>query len=157
VSLIQAVLFSEHWSPIMSEDRLPRPEAELSRSVTTCLRAWRFQTGMRAVIALVACCGVLFWAARYLWESQHPGIAVARGLQTRAATERLKAIRDLASICLIEDSTIAIPPLVPRLADSNAEVRAAAAEALGSLGGNMVNRALAATKPVPQSRPYSSR
>jgi HEAT repeat protein len=122
----------------MSEDRLLRLEAELSRSVRTCPRAWRFQTGMRAVIALVACCGVVSWAARYLWESQHLGIAVARGLQARAATERLKAIRDLESICLIEDSTIAIPALVPRLADSNAKVRAAAAEALGSIGGNVV-------------------
>ena len=30
---------------------------------------------------LVATCGVMFWAARYLWENQHPAYRVALGLQ----------------------------------------------------------------------------
>lgn len=97
----------------------------------------RVQTGVRTLLVLVASCGVMLWAVRYLWESQHPAIAVARRLQARNAAERLKAIRDLESISL-DDCTEGIPPLITLLGDSAAGVRAAAASALGSLGGNAV-------------------
>jgi hypothetical protein len=85
------------------------------------------------LIALIACCAVLLWASRTIWESHHPAIAAARGLRTGRASERPEAIRDLASLGS-EDSTIAIPPLIAHLGDRDAAVRAAAANALGLLG-----------------------
>jgi HEAT repeat protein len=107
----------------------------------------RFQIGVRALIALVGCCGVVLWAWRYVRENFDPMIAEARGIQDRAlralqstkATERVSAIRALSRLGF-GDSGIAIRPLITRLADDDAEVRAAAADALGSIGSEAVNR-----------------
>jgi HEAT repeat protein len=86
-----------------------------------------------ALTVLVACCGILLWAGRSLWESQHPAIAAARGLRAKSPAARLNAIRELTDLG-IRDSTVAIAPLIAALEDPAAEVRVAAAEALGHFG-----------------------
>ena len=78
---------------------------------------------------LVASFGVLFWAGRSVWESQHPAYGAARGLQARSPAERLSAIQQLQQIG-VSETGIAIPPLVAALLDPEAEVRAAACDAL---------------------------
>jgi len=122
----------------MSEVRPLEPEHRASHAEAgPKKKAQRFQTGVRTLIVLVACCGLLFWAGRYLWESQHLAVAAARGLQARKASERINAIRDLRSVDQ-QESALAIPPLLARLTDMDTDVRAAAADALGLLGGNAV-------------------
>ena len=41
-------------------------------------RTRRLQVGMRPLLVLVACCGVLFWVARIAWENRDPEHAVVR-------------------------------------------------------------------------------
>jgi HEAT repeat protein len=100
----------------------------------------RFQIGVRALIALVFCCGLVLWAWRVVRENLDPAIVEARGIQARAiralhspkAAERLSATVELSRLGF-GDSGIAIRPLIARLEDENAEVRAAAADALGAI------------------------
>jgi HEAT repeat protein len=87
---------------------------------------------VRTLLVLTACCGVFFWAARHVWESQHPLLVIARGLQSWSPSERVFAIRELERFGIGESET-AIPPLVAALKDSKAEVRVAAAESLRPL------------------------
>jgi HEAT repeat protein len=134
----RATLFlSNLWALIMSLDRLLRPEPRKSESASGPNKARRFQTGVRTLIVLVASCGVVLWAARYLWESQHPALAAARGLQARSPSERVYAIRELVQTG-IGDTGIAIPHLIAALLDPDAEVRVAACEALTPLTYNAV-------------------
>jgi len=119
----------------MSEIRHQEPEPWVSRPEAQPTTARRFQTGVRALIVLVACSGVLLWAGRTVWESQHPAFVAALGLRASKPSERISAIRELASVDP-QESTLAIPPLMARLRDTDAEVRVAAANALGVLGGN---------------------
>jgi HEAT repeat protein len=121
----------------MSSDRPPEPEVGTFPSEAKPKNGRRLQTGVRTLIVLVACCGVMLWAARYLWESQHPVLAAARGLQSRNPSERMNAIRELVHIG-IGDSRVAIPPLVAALEDSEAEVRVGAAEGLRTIGPDAV-------------------
>jgi HEAT repeat protein len=100
-------------------------------------RRRRYRFSVLTLMALIVCCAVMMWAARTLWESQHPAIAAARGLRSGKASKRLAAIRDVASLGS-EDSTGAIPPLIERLRDADAEVRAAAADALGLVGSSAI-------------------
>jgi HEAT repeat protein len=93
----------------MSEENLLEPEPTLSASEREPKKGRRFQTGILTLIVLVASCAVMFWAARSVWESQHPAYAAARGLQARGA------------------------PLIAALNDPEAEVRVAACEALKPL------------------------
>jgi hypothetical protein len=44
----------------------------------------RQQTSVQALIALVAVCGVVLWAARLVWETQHPAVAAARAIAVSA-------------------------------------------------------------------------
>jgi HEAT repeat protein len=99
--------------------------------------ARRLQTGVRGLLVIVACCGLITWAARSVWETQHPAIAAARGLDSRKASDRTRATRELMAIG-VSDPGRAIPPLVAALGDSAAEVRVAAAEALGVIGGEAI-------------------
>jgi HEAT repeat protein len=92
----------------------------------------RLQTGVRTLIVLVASCGIIFWAARSLWESQHPAYGAALGLRARSPSDRVDAIRLLVQTG-IGDTEVAIPPLVATLRDPEPEVRVGACEALGQL------------------------
>jgi HEAT repeat protein len=92
----------------------------------------RLQTGVRTLIVLVASCGIIFWAARSLWESQHPAYGAALGLRARSPSDRVDAIRLLVQTG-IGDTEVAIPPLIATLTDPEPEVRVGACEALGQL------------------------
>jgi HEAT repeat protein len=115
----------------------------MSESQAKPKRGRRLQTGVRTLIVLVATCGVTFWAARFLWESQHPAYGVARGLQARSLSERVNATRLLVQAG-VGDNAIAIPPLTAALSDPEAEVRVAACEALTSLVAGAVRAGTAA-------------
>jgi HEAT repeat protein len=104
----------------------------MSESKAVGRNSRRFQTGVRTLIVLVASCGVTFWAARSLWESQHPVYDAVRGLRDRSPSGRVNATRLLVRLGL-QDAAIAIPPLTAALADPAVEVRVAACEALRSL------------------------
>ena len=75
--------------------------------------------------------------ARIVWESQHAAIAAARGLRASKASDRITAVRALESV-EFQESALAIRAVIPRLLDADPEVRAAAAKALGTLGGAAV-------------------
>jgi HEAT repeat protein len=117
------------------------PDPGLSAPDVSPPKARRSRSGVRGLLVVIACCGVLMWATRSLWDSQHPAIAAARGLEARQASSRIAAIRHLASVGT-DDSIIAIPPLIARLGDTDADVRAAAADGLGLLGSSAVNAGL---------------
>jgi HEAT repeat protein len=90
---------------------------------------------VRGLIVAVACCGVITWAARSVWEGQHPTIAAARGLGSPKPSDRARAARELMATGVGEPGR-ATPPLIAALGDPEAEVRAVAAEALGAIGGD---------------------
>jgi HEAT repeat protein len=89
-------------------------------------------TGVRGIMVAVACCGILLWAARKLWETQHPVIAACRGLKAPSVSERLDATRLILQVG-IRESEIVIPALIGALDDPEADVRAAAVTALRSI------------------------
>src|SRR5438309_9925485 len=109
----------------MSGERPREPVAETSRAGVKARNPRRLQTGVRGLIVVVACCGVIMWAARSLWEGQHPSIAAARGLRSRDPSDRARAARELAAAGEVEPG-LAIPPLIAALGDPEAEVRVAA-------------------------------
>jgi HEAT repeat protein len=117
------------------------PDPGLSAPDVSPPKTRRSRSGVRGLLVVIACCGVLMWATRTLWDSQHPAIAAARGLEARQASSRIAAIRHLASVGT-DDSIIAIPPLIARLGDTDADVRAAAADALGLLGSSAITAGL---------------
>jgi HEAT repeat protein len=88
---------------------------------------------MRGLIVAVACCAVIAWSARSLWETWHPAVAVARGLRSDDAARRARATRELMSAGETDPGR-AIPPLIEALGDPDVQVRAAAIEALGAIG-----------------------
>jgi len=120
----------------MSEERLLEPEPT-SECKAMPKKSGPLQTGVRTLIALVATCGITFWAAQYFWESQHPAHSAARGLQARSPSERVNAARLLVQAG-IGDTGIAIPPLIAALEDPEGEVRVAACEALRPLVSDAV-------------------
>ena len=108
-------------------------------------RLQRYQGGLRTLIALVACCGVLLWAWRVLRDKVDPALADTRAIQERAihalrspdASTRATAIRDLVALPYGE-SAVVIPQLLDRLGDSEANIRISAASALGTYGNKAV-------------------
>jgi HEAT repeat protein len=103
--------------------------------------ARRLQTNLRGLIALVACCGAIFWAWRNVSQNSDPVRAEVRSIQTRAisALQSAKPAERLSGIVELErlrtgDSSIAIPPLIAALDDPETTVRIAAVEALDSIG-----------------------
>jgi HEAT repeat protein len=106
-------------------------------------RTQRYQTGMRTLIALVACVALIFWAWRRVGESSDPARAEARAIQAGAlralsspkASERIAAIQELDRLQLA-DAALAVRPLTALLADSDDDVRLASIQALGRLGAS---------------------
>jgi HEAT repeat protein len=104
-------------------------------------RSRRLQTGVRSLIALVACCAAVLWAWRYLAENSDPVRRENRSIQERAIralrsggpAERLAAIVQLERVGF-EDSLISIPPLIRALEDPEAPVRVESAKALAFIG-----------------------
>ena len=80
----------------------------------------RLQTNVRALIALVACCGAILWAWRNVSQNNDPvRRSRVRSIQNRAigALQSGKPADRLAAIVELErlwsaDSSIAIPPLI---------------------------------------------
>jgi HEAT repeat protein len=116
---------------IMNDKHRSRPNSMTAEAEVKRERGRPLQTGVRTLIVLVASCGVVFWAARYLWERQHPAFSVASGLKARDIADRVNATRMLAQTG-IGDAQIAIPPLIVALRDPAASVRVAACDALRS-------------------------
>jgi hypothetical protein len=135
--------FSDHGPSMMSEERLLNPEPPTSEFNAEPRRGRRLQTGARTLVVLVATCGVVFWVAQYLWESQHPAYSAASGLLARSPTERVSAAKLLVQAG-IGDTAIAIPPLVTALMDPAAEVRIAACGALRPLVSDAITTGSAA-------------
>jgi HEAT repeat protein len=127
---------------IASQETPVDPDSLLFAPDVSPQKARRALTGVRGLIVVIACCGVLMWATRTMWESQHPAIAAARGIDARRASDRLAAIRTLASVGP-DDGIIAIPIAMGRLADADPGVRAATADALGLLGSSTTKAGLA--------------
>jgi HEAT repeat protein len=106
-------------------------------------RASRYQTGVRTLVALVACCALIFWAWRRVRESSDPTLAEAQFIQARAiraldsprSSDQIAAIHELERLHLV-DSAVAVRALTALLADSDYAVRLATAEAIGSLGAS---------------------
>jgi HEAT repeat protein len=90
------------------------------------------RTGLRALLVLVIACGAIFWAWRAVWEMRHPLLAAAGRIQSPSASQRLAAIQDVTELGTTGTAD-AIGPLIPALADGDAAVRRAAAQALGSV------------------------
>jgi HEAT repeat protein len=105
----------------------------------------RFQTGMRTMIALVACVALLFWAWRHVRENSDPVLSEARDIQSRAiqalllpkASERIAAIHELERLVGADDS-VSLRHLTAMVADENAEVRLAAAQGLTGIGASVI-------------------
>jgi HEAT repeat protein len=121
----------------MSQDRSVEPATSTSDLDANRRKSRRLQTGVRSLIALVISCGIVFWAARPLWESQHPAIAAARRLRASSPAARVGAVRELMDLG-VGDGEIAIAPLIVALADTETAVRVAAAEALSMFGSEAV-------------------
>src|SRR5262245_30485925 len=105
----------------------------------------RLQTGVRTLLALVACCGAILWAWRNVKENSDPVFVEARAIQRRAIgalqsskpAERLTAIQELERLGY-GDGTIVIRPLIGALEDPETEVRFAAVNALGLISAGVV-------------------
>ncbi len=118
-----------------------RGDDHLESGIDPPRNARRFQTSVWTLVVLVACCGVILWAARRLWENDDPVRAEARAIQKQAIdalqsakpAERLTAIHEIERLSHA-DQTVPIPPLIEALKDPETEVRVAAAEALGLFG-----------------------
>jgi HEAT repeat protein len=118
------------------------PEAEVIKPKP----ARRPQTNVLTMVALVACCGVVLWAWKVVWDSRDPTLLEARAIQDRAiaalrspkAADRMTAIQALDRL-VFGDIDVAIGPLAAVLRDEDSEVRLAAAEALGRLGSEAIH------------------
>jgi len=100
----------------------------------------RRPSGLLTLMALVACCGVLFWAWRHVSPNLDPALAVARSIQRQSILDlrsgeparRIEAIRTLENLG-VEDEPASVAALLGSIDDPTGEVRAAAIRALGSL------------------------
>jgi HEAT repeat protein len=86
---------------------------------------------MRGLIVAVACCGLIAWAGRKVWEELHPAARAARELRSSNPADRVAAARQLWEES--EEPGRAIRPLVAALRDPEVAVRIEAAGALGTL------------------------
>jgi HEAT repeat protein len=118
-----------------------RGDDHLEPPIDAPQNARRFQTSVWTLVALVACCGVILWAARRLWENYDPVRVEARSIQNRAiaalrsrkSADRVGAVHELQRLNG-GDLAVAMSSLIRALEDPETEVRVAAAEALGSIG-----------------------
>jgi HEAT repeat protein len=100
----------------------------------------RRPSGLLTLMALVACCGVLFWAWRHVSPNLDPTLAVARSIQRQSILDlrsgdparRIEAVRTLENLD-VADEAASVASLLGSIDDPAGEVRAAAIRALGSL------------------------
>jgi HEAT repeat protein len=115
----------------------PREPGSGTPTAAGTKKAGRLQTGVRGLIVVVACCGVVSWAARSVWETLHPALVEARRLQSSNPSDRVDAARQMVSLRM-DDPGRAIPPLVAALRDTKAEVRIEACSSLGAIGSEAI-------------------
>ena len=117
----------------------------------------RYQTGLRGLIALVACCALILWTARVVWQNRDPYLAEERALEARArqslrspnTTSRVTAIQALGRLSF-SDNAMAVRSLTAMLADQDPQVRAAAAEAIGEFGMRVCRDRCRPSSPSPR-------
>jgi HEAT repeat protein len=112
----------QHGDRLAENRPAPAGSATASRS--------RFRT----MIAVIFCAGVLWWTMQTVLTENHAAKHAIRAMRSWNAIERVGAIQELEVVGL-GSSKIAIPPLIAALGDRDARVRAAAAAALGPIGG----------------------
>jgi hypothetical protein len=95
----------------------------------------RLRTRLQSMIALVFCCGVLWWTVQAVLTDNRTTKDAIRAMGSWNASERVGAIQELETAGL-GLGKIAIPPLVVALGDKDARVRTAAAAALGPIGSD---------------------
>ncbi len=131
---ISAPAQTEPGAPCITQSQLASSGADARKPVR------RLQTSVRTLVVLVACCGLIFWAARRLWDNSDPVLVEARSIQQQAIAalrsgkpaKRTNAAHELQRL-QAGDRAVAIPPLIGALDDQETEVRVAAADALGSI------------------------
>src|SRR6516165_6618541 len=84
------------------------------------------------MIALVACCGAIFWAWRVVLQSD-PVNRMVFAVRSGTVEERRVAARELGTATPAEVGQ-AVPVLIAGLGDDNEEVAAQAARSLGAAG-----------------------
>jgi HEAT repeat protein len=130
----------------MGNDRPRKVGAETPQAEARPRTTRRFPTGVRGSIIVVACCIGLGWAAWSLWEGWYPVGAPALQLHFGKASRRVRAARELMEAGVKEPGR-AVPPLIAALGDPEPGVRAAAAEALGVIGGEAARTGAAGELP----------
>jgi HEAT repeat protein len=117
---------------------MPEHDEPFDREPAKVKRPRRYQIRLLALLALVACCALILWAAREVWQNSDPLVAEERALEVRAReslrspdkTSRVAAIQTLGRLSFA-DNAIAVRSLTELLGDESPDVRAASAEALG--------------------------
>ena len=107
-------------------------KAEVSRE-TPKDKPNRGLSGVKSLIALVACSGAVFWAWSTVREGMRPSLGWARKLHSGDIDDRQIAARQLGE-CSPADLEVAVPALIAASGEANELVRAAAVSALGSAG-----------------------
>ena len=61
------------------------PSNELDTPIggNTVKRKRPYQTGLRGLILMVACCAVIAWAGRVMWLNRNPALAEERAIEAR--------------------------------------------------------------------------
>jgi HEAT repeat protein len=114
--------------------RLPGVRFNLRRQVGpagTPARSRR--VGVRTLMALVATCAAMFWAARIVFDTAAPVNRLAREVVDGAPDERLEAAQTLGGVSAGE-AAVAVPALAAALQDDDERVVDAAARSLGQIG-----------------------
>ncbi len=63
---------------------MPEHDEPLKREPPKVKRPRRYQIGLLSLLALVACCALILWAAREAWQNRDPLVAEERALEVRA-------------------------------------------------------------------------
>ena len=108
-------------------------KAEPAQETTSKDKPGRRLTGVKSLVALVACCGAVFWAWNSVREGMRPILGWARQLRSGDVDDRQIAARQLGD-CSPEDLDVAVPSLIAAFGDKSELVRAEAAAALGTAG-----------------------
>ncbi len=114
-----------------ADDPLAGSRPALANSQTT--PPSRSRIGLQTTLAMAVGCGVLWWIVHTVSSNRHGTNEAIRAMRSWNASERVSGIQQLETAGL-GNGQMAIPPLIVALGDKDAQVRSAAAMALGSIG-----------------------